>query len=104
MKRTALVLILLVAAISSHAADVKLSSIFSDNMVLQRGAKVPVWGTAEAGEEISVTFDKQTVKATTDKDGKWKAELEPLEPGGPFELKAAGKDAVAVKNVLVGDV
>jgi sialate O-acetylesterase len=91
-------------SLCAHAADLKFSSIFTDNMVLQRGVKVPVWGTAEAGDEISVTFDKQTVKGAADKDGHWKVELDSLEPGGPFELTAAGKTSVTLKNVLVGDV
>ncbi|MBI3830588.1 MAG: sialate O-acetylesterase [Planctomycetes bacterium] len=73
-------------------------------MVLQRGVKIPVWGKAEAGDEVTVTFSKQSVKATADKDGKWKAELEPLEAGGPFELTVAGKNTLTLKNVLVGDV
>lgn len=102
MKRIAL--LLLITALSACAADVKISTIFTDNMVLQRGVKVPVWGTADAGEEVSVAFDKQTVKVTADKDGNWKAELESLEAGGPFELTVAGKTTLTIKNVLVGDV
>ena len=91
-------------ASAASAADVKFNSVFTDDMVLQRGVKVPVWGEADAAAEVSITFNKQTVKATADKGGHWKAELEPLEAGGPFELTAAGKNTVTLKNVLVGDV
>jgi len=93
----------LFTALAAHA-EVSLHGIFVDNMVLQRGVKAPVWGTAGAGEEVTVTFGKQSVKAKAGDDGKWKAELDPLEPGGPFDLIVAGKNTITVKNVLVGDV
>lgn len=98
------IILVLVCCVSATAAEVSLPAFFSDNMVLQRGVKVPVWGKADVGEEVTVTFGKQSVKAKAGDDGKWKADLDPLEPGGPFELTVAGKNAITVKNVLVGDV
>jgi hypothetical protein len=46
-------------------ADVALSPLFSDHAVLQRGDKVPVWGTAEPGEQITVTAEGASAQATT---------------------------------------
>lgn len=103
LRSALLVCFFLLTAVSARA-EVSLNGVFGENMVLQRGVKVPVWGKADAGEEVTVTFGKQSVKATADKDGKWKAELEPLEAGGPFELTVAGKNTLTLKNVLVGDV
>jgi sialate O-acetylesterase len=37
-------------------ADVKPSALFSDHMVLQSGMPVPIWGTADPGEKITVQF------------------------------------------------
>jgi sialate O-acetylesterase len=59
-------------------ADVALAPLFTDNMVLQRGMAVPVWGMATPGEEISIAFkgQKQSVKA--DSAGKWMVRLAPM--------------------------
>ncbi|MDB6022497.1 MAG: Sialic acid-specific 9-O-acetylesterase [Pedosphaera sp.] len=84
-------------------ADVRLPSLFSDNMVLQQGMKVAVWGWADDGEEITVTFRGQKLK-TTAKDGKWMVQLNKLKAGGPDTLTVAGKNAVTLKNILVGEV
>lgn len=54
-------------------ANVKVNNIFSDNMVIPRDRPVTVWGTADAGEAVTVTFAGQTVTATADKDGSWEA-------------------------------
>lgn len=89
---------------SSLLADVKLPSVISENMVLQRGIKVAIWGTAEAGEEVTVTMGNQKATVKADADGKWKVQIGPLEAGGPFEMKIAGKNTIEFKNILVGEV
>lgn len=35
-------------------AEVKLPAILADNMVLQQGCELPVWGWAEPGEMVAV--------------------------------------------------
>jgi sialate O-acetylesterase len=50
---------LLVLGTVSASADVKLPAVLSDHMVLQQQMSVPVWGTADAGEEVTVTFGQQ---------------------------------------------
>jgi sialate O-acetylesterase len=87
----------------AHAAP-KPHGLFHDNMVLQQGMKVPVWGTADPGEKISVTFQGQESSATADQDGKWQIILNDLKAGGPFELGIAGNYTITIKNVLVGEV
>ncbi|MCI0748293.1 MAG: sialate O-acetylesterase [Verrucomicrobia subdivision 3 bacterium] len=84
-------------------ADVKLHGLFTDNMVLQRGAVVPVWGWADEGEKVTVEFRNQKV-STTAKDGKWMVNLKRLKVGGPAELRVTGKNRIELKNVLVGEV
>ena len=59
-------------------AEVKLASPFTSHMVLQREMKVPVWGTAESGEAVTVEFAGQKVSATTSADGKWRVDLKPI--------------------------
>lgn len=98
------VLALVVAAPLTAHADVAVAKIFGNNMVLQRGMKVPVWGKATAGEEVTVAIlgQKQTTKA--DGKGNWSLKLDELKTGGPYEMTVAGKNTVKFTNVLVGEV
>jgi sialate O-acetylesterase len=98
-------LMLAVLLLNSPArAAVTPNALFSDNMVLQRGKTVPVWGKAEPGEKITVTFNGQEVSAQADKDGKWTLRLEPMKAGGPFDMTFRGQNTLTRKNVLVGEV
>ncbi|HSI37178.1 MAG: sialate O-acetylesterase [Phycisphaerae bacterium] len=85
-------------------AEVKLPPVFSDHAVLQRGMAVPVWGTAAAGEKVTVKFRGQEKTATAGPDGAWRIKLDALEAGGPDELTVAGTNTLTLKDVLVGDV
>jgi len=91
-------------AASRATADVEPASLFSDGMVLQCDAKAPVWGTADAGEKVTVTLGTHRTEATAGQHGKWMAKLGPMEAGGPFEMTIAGKNTVTIKNVMVGEV
>ncbi|HXW13702.1 MAG TPA: sialate O-acetylesterase [Terriglobia bacterium] len=86
------------------AADVRLPALIGDNMVLQQGRQVAIWGTADAGEQVTVSMAEQKETATADSDGKWKVEFGPLKQGGPYEMTVAGKNTVTLHNVLVGEV
>jgi len=104
LRWTALALGLAVLLAGPAQADVKLASVLGENMVLQQGMKAPVWGTADAGEQVTVTICGQTARATADAGGKWEVTLAPLKAGGPFEMTVKGKNTIALKNVLVGEV
>ena len=85
-------------------ADVKPHVLFADGAVLQRGMPVPVWGTADDGEKVTVKFQGQEV-STTAKDGKWSVKLAELKASGePSTLTIEGKNRVDVVDVLVGEV
>lgn len=86
------------------SAQVKLPSVFSDNMVLQRDQPVPFWGTDKPGAEVSVKVGTAETKAKADGDGKWMVKLPALKAGGPIEVTVTGSTAVTFKNVLVGEV
>lgn len=86
------------------SADVKLPPVLSSHMVLQRDTAVPVWGTAAAGEKITVKFRDQEKTATAGEDGKWSVKLDALKAGGPDALTVAGKNTVTLEDVLVGEV
>ena len=94
----------MVAAGSFARGDVTPASLFTDHTVLQQGASTPVWGTAAAGEEVSVSLNGQVQKATADGEGKWMVRLTDLKAGGPYELTIAGKNTVVLHDVLIGEV
>lgn len=85
-------------------ADVTPHPLFTDHMVLQRDADVPVWGLAAAGEEVTVSLGAATAKATAGPDGKWAAKLPAQKAGAGHTLTIKGKNTVELKNVGVGDV
>ena len=91
--------------VSVAQAEVKLPAVFSDNMVLQRDLAVPVWGWADAGEEVAVVLNGQTKEAVADANGKWMVKFNAMSVGGPCEMVVEGKNSrIAFKNVMLGDV
>lgn len=89
------------------AADLKLASVLSDHMVLQRDKAVPIWGWADGGESVTVTFAGQTRTATADAGGKWSLSLDALDASAePRALTVSGRDGrkIEVKDILVGEV
>ncbi len=96
-----------IANCQSARAEVKLPAVFGSHMVMQREMKLPIWGTAESGEKITVRWDDQEVgSATADSKGNWRVELEPLkaDEGQSHRLTVAGKNSVAIEDVLIGEV
>jgi sialate O-acetylesterase len=84
-------------------AEVKPHPLISNGMVLQRGMKAPIWGTAGKDEKVTVRFQGQEV-STTANDGKWQVQLDDLKEGGPYEMTISGANTIQLKNVLVGEV
>jgi len=83
-------------------AKVKLAAPFADGMVLQREMPVRVWGTADAGEKVSVVFADAHVEAVAGADGKWMVELPPMAASKVGRTLAAND--VRISDVLVGEV
>ena len=77
MKTFSIIAALLVITTSAHA-DVALNGIFTDHMVLQRDIPAQVYGTADPGEKVTVSFAGQSRAATADKDGNWIIQLDAM--------------------------
>jgi len=90
--------------VENGRADVRVDKMFSDHMVLQRDLPVPIWGTADPDEKVSVSFRGQTKETAADREGKWMVGLDPLEVGEPRTLTVSGKTSVTFNDVLVGEV
>ena len=98
-------LLALLSCTASAVADVSVPQFFSDNMVLQRGEAVPVWGKADPGEAVTVAFAGQSKKAEADKDGKWMVKLDAMDANAEgATLTVSGKNKLEIENVLVGEV
>jgi sialate O-acetylesterase len=89
---------------SSARADVKPHSLCTDGMVLQQKMTVTIWGTADKGEKVAITFRGKTASATADDHGQWKASLDSGAAGGPFPMTIAGNNKLDYQNVYVGEV
>ncbi|WP_263357870.1 sialate O-acetylesterase [Acidicapsa ligni] len=85
-------------------AEVRLPKILASHMVVQRDLPVHVWGWAEPGETVSVSFRGDSRATKADELGQWSIYLSPGAAGGPFELMVKGTNTVTLSDVLVGDV
>ena len=85
-------------------ADVKLPAILSDNMVLQAGKPLAIWGTAEAAEKVTVTLGQETLTTSADAAGKWQVKFKPLPAGATPKMTVVGNNTLTVSNILVGSV
>ncbi|HXS56686.1 MAG TPA: GDSL-type esterase/lipase family protein [Hanamia sp.] len=109
------------SAISGDYEGLQMSSVFANDMVLQRDKPIPIFGTANANEEITVSFlgtslsDNKhlpgqsnwagTKKTKSDSDGRWKVVFDPLPAGGPYTLIVkSGDKKIGLHNILLGDV
>ena len=107
MKRTALTFVMIAVMLiaASAQADVKLSGVFGDHMVIQQCQEIRVFGTATAGEKITAELAGKTAAATAGSDGKFRVNLPAMKADGKAHtLTVKGKNTVAIKDVLLGEV
>lgn len=101
----ALAAVLIACCFSTAAiAELKLPSVFSDHMVLQRDKPLPVWGWDDPGTQVTVTLDGQSARAKADAQGRWQVTLPAHAAGGPFTLTVKGSGKKSFQDVLVGEV
>lgn len=99
----ALVLGVLIGAPAS--GDVVPSPLFQDHAVLQRDRPVPIWGQADPGEPVTVTFADQQHRTEADADGRWRVVLAPLPANAvPTTLTIEGHNRIVLSDILVGEV
>lgn len=105
MKRSSLLTFCLLFSLFA-VADVRLASIFTDNMVLQQKANAPIWGWADEGKSIKVktSWNGKTYSAKADGSGKWLVRVATPGAGGPYEITISDGKAIKLKNILIGEV
>ena len=97
--------------VSLAEAKVSLPQLFQSGMVLQRGKTIPIWGKADAGETVTVTFNKKQYTTVADEQGRWRVDLPKMKAGGPYGLTVLGQakrqsraDSLQLTDILIGDV
>lgn len=80
---------------------IRLPRMFCDGMVLQRDARIPIWGWATPGCKVKVELNNHHATATADEDGNWEVRLPKMQAGGPYELQIGNH---TIHDVLIGDV
>ena len=97
-------------AVAPASSRFEVAAIFGDNMVLQAGKPVPVWGWGTPGAEVSVSFAGQTLKTAVNKEGEWRVVLKSLiagtSPGVMTITSQEGtqRESRSLTNALVGEV
>ncbi|MBN2632327.1 MAG: sialate O-acetylesterase [Bacteroidales bacterium] len=104
-KISALILMLLVSQ-ALIRAEVKLPSIFTDNMVIQQQTEAAIWGTATANStvKISTSWNRKSYTSKADATGRWKIKVSTPVAGGPYTITVTQGNTIVLKNVLVGEV
>ncbi|MDL2222300.1 9-O-acetylesterase [Parabacteroides sp. OttesenSCG-928-N08] len=105
MRNTILACIMLFQCMAL-AAQVKLSPLFTDHMVMQQQAEVPIWGETKANKRVTITpsWDQQTYQTTADAQGKWKTTLKTPTAGGPYTITISDGKKLTLNDVLIGEV
>ena len=91
--------------VSSTFADVAVSRVFGDHMVLQQDSPIRIWGTGDSGEAVTVSISGKSAKTKTTKDGTWRVDLPALSADGKAHtMTVKGKNTIKLKDILLGEV
>lgn len=98
-------IIFVLICLAPARANVTLPDVISDGMVLQQSQRLPIWGTADPGETVTVKFAGQSKTATAPANGKWLIKLDPLRANAtPAAMIISGRNTIELRNILVGEV
>lgn len=105
-KRTLLILFLMPFLLSGLRAEIKLPSVFGDNMVLQQQTQAAFWGNASKNSTVSVktSWNRKTYTTRAGNDGRWELKVATPSAGGPYTVTVSDGKAVILKNVMIGEV
>lgn len=105
--RILVILIGLLFISADLSANLRLASVFGNNMVLQRNTEVKIWGWGDPGEKVSVKADwmKTEPVATVAPDGSWQVKLLTSNAGGPYKMTICQKnEIIRLKDIMLGEV
>jgi sialate O-acetylesterase len=87
-------------------AQVKLASVFTNNMVLQQQSNVPIWGWDKAGSNVTVStsWNKKSYQTKVNANGKWIVKIATPVYGGPYSVTVKDGNTIKLDSVLIGEV
>jgi sialate O-acetylesterase len=92
-------------SLTGKYGKVKLEQVFANDMVMQRQHPIPVYGSADVGFHVEVTFNHHTISTVADNKGNWKVFFPAMEAGGPYQMTVKSEDTlIRIKNILIGDI
>lgn len=105
MKSRQLIFIFLFLCLNAYS-KIKLSPLFSENMVLQQNTEVKLWGEALVGAKLTVktTWNNCEYKTIVGKDGKWNLKVKTSKAGGPYKIIISDGEPLILNNILLGEV
>ena len=91
----------------SSSAQIELSNLFSDNMVLQQESHVNIWGKAKKNQELIIytSWSGKIIRTIVKDDGSWEAKIKTPSAGGPYNIQVTcDGETKTINNVLIGEV
>ncbi|NGM64538.1 sialate O-acetylesterase [Sphingobacterium sp. SGR-19] len=101
-----LIVFLLLSVSFSTRAEIRLSAIFTDGIVLQQQKSVPIWGWARNGTTVQVetSWDKKRYEVKTNAKGAWRLFIQTPLAGGPYNIAISEENTVVLNDVWIGEV
>ncbi len=91
----------------SSSAQIELSNLFSDNMVLQQESHVNIWGKAKKNQELIIynSWSGKIIRTIVKDDGSWEVKIKTPSAGGPYNIQVTcDGETKTINNVLIGEV
>ena len=91
----------------SSIAQIELSNLFSDNMVLQQESHVNIWGKAKKNQELIIytSWSAKIIRTIVKDDGSWEVKIKTPSAGGPYNVQVTcDGETKTINNVLIGEV
>ena len=91
----------------SSSAQIELSNLFSDNMVLQQESHVNIWGKAKKNQELIIytSWSSKIIRTIVEDDGSWEVKIKTPSAGGPYNIQVTcDGETKTINNVLIGEV
>ena len=91
----------------SSSAQIELSNLFSDNMVLQQESHVNIWGKAKKNQELVIytSWSSKIIRTIVKDDGSWEVKIKTPSAGGPYNIQVTcDGETKTINNILIGEV
>ena len=91
----------------SSIAQIELSNLFSDNMVLQQESHVNIWGKAKKNQELIIytSWSSKIIRTIVKHDGSWEVKIKTPSAGGPYNIQVTcDGETKIINNILIGEV